>query len=89
MRAVEVALGDGVKRPTAAELDNAAAARTSIVAARAIAAGETLTADNLTPSARAPACRRCAGTTSSAWPPRAPTRPTTPSRSRCRDEPLP
>lgn len=48
MRAVEVALGDGVKRPTAAELDNAAAARTSIVAARAIAPGETLTADNLT-----------------------------------------
>ena len=48
MRAVELALGDGVKRPTAAELDNAAAARTSIVAARAIARGETLTADNLT-----------------------------------------
>jgi len=48
VRAVGVALGDGVKRPTAAELDNAAAARTSIVAARVIAPGETLTADNLT-----------------------------------------
>jgi N,N'-diacetyllegionaminate synthase len=48
LRAVEIALGDGVKRPTAAELENAAAARKSIVAARAIAAGETLTADNLT-----------------------------------------
>jgi N,N'-diacetyllegionaminate synthase len=48
LRAVEIALGDGVKRPTAGELENAAAARKSIVAARAIAAGETLTADNLT-----------------------------------------
>lgn len=48
LRAVELALGDGVKRPTAAELENAAVARKSIVAARAIAAGETLTADNLT-----------------------------------------
>jgi len=47
LRALEVALGDGVKRPTAAELENAAAARKSIVAARAIAAGETLAADDL------------------------------------------
>ncbi len=47
LRALEVALGDGVKRPTAAELENAAAARKSIVAARAIAAGETLTAGAL------------------------------------------
>jgi sialic acid synthase SpsE len=48
LRAVELALGDGVKRPTAAELENATVARKSIVAARTIAAGETLTADNLT-----------------------------------------
>ena len=48
LRDVEIALGDGVKRPTDAELDNAAAARKSIVAARAIAAGETFTADDLT-----------------------------------------
>ena len=48
LRAVELALGDGVKRPTAAELGNVAAARKSIVAARDIAAGETLTTDNLT-----------------------------------------
>ena len=47
LRTLEVALGDGVKRPTAAELENTAAARKSIVAARAIAAGETLTADAL------------------------------------------
>jgi len=48
VRTVEAALGDGVKRPTAAELDNAAAARTSIVAARTIAAGEPFTTGNLT-----------------------------------------
>ncbi len=47
LRDLEVALGDGVKRPTAAELENAAAARKSIVAARAIAAGETFTAGAL------------------------------------------
>jgi N,N'-diacetyllegionaminate synthase len=47
VRVVESALGDGVKRPSAGELENMAAARKSIVAARAIAAGETLSADNL------------------------------------------
>lgn len=40
IRAVEAAIGDGVKRPTAAELKVAAVARRSIVARRALAAGE-------------------------------------------------
>ncbi len=48
IREVEVALGDGVKRPAPNELENRAIVRKSIVAARAIAAGETFTADNLT-----------------------------------------
>ena len=48
VRAGELALGDGIKRPTAGELENTAAARKSIVAARRIVAGDTLTTDNLT-----------------------------------------
>lgn len=40
IREVEVALGDGAKRPTAAELANLTGMRRSIVAARTIAAGE-------------------------------------------------
>ena len=47
IRDVEAALGDGVKRPSRAELANAAVARKSIVAAREIARGEVLTADDL------------------------------------------
>jgi N,N'-diacetyllegionaminate synthase len=47
VRLVEAALGDGVKAPTAGELENIPAARKSIVAARAIAAGATLGADDL------------------------------------------
>jgi len=47
IRRVEVALGDGRKRPTPSELPNRAVARKSIVAARPIAKGEILTADNL------------------------------------------
>ena len=47
VRAVEDALGDGVKRPNPAEIENAAAARKSIVAARDIAAGEPFTPENL------------------------------------------
>jgi len=43
IRIVESALGDGRKRPAAAEAGTAAAARRSLVAARDIAAGETLT----------------------------------------------
>lgn len=42
IRDVERALGDGVKRPTAAEWKNREVARKSLVAARAIAAGEKL-----------------------------------------------
>jgi len=47
VRNVEAALGDGVKQPTLGELRNRPAARKSIVAARAITAGETFSADNL------------------------------------------
>jgi N,N'-diacetyllegionaminate synthase len=48
IRNVELALGDGVKRATASELRNRPIGRKSIVAARAIAAGEVLSAENLT-----------------------------------------
>lgn len=47
VRNIERALGDGVKRPTPAELTNKPAARKSLVAARAIHAGEVLTPANL------------------------------------------
>lgn len=47
IRAIESALGDGQKRPTASEADVAAAARRSIVAAVDIPAGATLTDDLL------------------------------------------
>ena len=48
VRHVEAALGDGRKHVTASEAPNRPIARKSIVAARAIAAGEVFTADNLT-----------------------------------------
>lgn len=48
IRNVEAALGDGVKRPTEAELRIRAVVRKSIVAAREIAADEIFTKDNLT-----------------------------------------
>lgn len=48
IRAVEAALGDGVKRMTAVEAHNKPVARKSIVAARAIAQGELFSAQNLT-----------------------------------------
>ncbi|WP_337996591.1 N-acetylneuraminate synthase [Oleispirillum naphthae] len=51
IREVEAALGDGVKRPVAAEIGNRAVVRKSLVAARPIAAGETLSAETL-------ACKR-------------------------------
>jgi N-acetylneuraminate synthase/N,N'-diacetyllegionaminate synthase len=47
VREIETALGDGVKRPTAAELANAAAARRSLHAARRLAAGHVLQAADL------------------------------------------
>lgn len=47
IRHIERALGDGIKRPSASELKNKPIARKSIVARRAIAAGEVFSADNL------------------------------------------
>ena len=48
VRHVEAAIGDGRKHVTASEAPNKPMARKSIVAARAIHAGEVFTADNLT-----------------------------------------
>jgi len=48
IRHVEAALGDGIKRPSRSELRNRPIARKSLVARRAIRAGEPFTADNLT-----------------------------------------
>jgi len=47
IRNVEVALGDGVKRPSASELKNKPIARKSLVAIRAIKAGDVFSADNI------------------------------------------
>lgn len=47
IRRVEAALGDGVKRPAESERKNMSVARKSLVAARAIAAGEMFGPDNL------------------------------------------
>lgn len=48
IRNIEVALGDGIKRPSLSELKNKPVARKSLVAARDIKAGERFTVDNLT-----------------------------------------
>lgn len=48
IRQVERAMGDGLKRPAASERATMAVARKSIVARRAIAAGECFSAENLT-----------------------------------------
>lgn len=48
VRAVEAALGDGIKRAAASERANRHVARKSLVAAREIARGEPFTVDNLT-----------------------------------------
>lgn len=48
IRNVEVALGDGEKKPTLSEIPNIAVARKSIVAAKKISAGEVFTEENLT-----------------------------------------
>jgi len=48
IRAIEQALGDGIKRPTMSELANLPVARKSIVASRAIKAGEQYSVDNIT-----------------------------------------
>ncbi|MBN8444763.1 MAG: N-acetylneuraminate synthase [Gammaproteobacteria bacterium] len=47
IRAVELTLGDGIKGPRPSEIKNKAAARKSIVAARDIAEGQIITADDL------------------------------------------
>jgi N,N'-diacetyllegionaminate synthase len=47
IRNVEVALGDGVKRPSARELKNKPIARRSLVAIAAIRAGEAFSAENI------------------------------------------
>lgn len=48
IRTVEAALGDGIKKPSRRERENAEVARKSIVAARNIARGERFTEENLT-----------------------------------------
>jgi N,N'-diacetyllegionaminate synthase len=48
IRNIEVALGDGIKRMTPSEARNKSVARKSLVAYRAIKAGETFSAENLT-----------------------------------------
>ena len=48
IRAIEQALGDGIKRPTSSERANLPIVRKSIVAARAIQAGEPFSGDNIT-----------------------------------------
>jgi N,N'-diacetyllegionaminate synthase len=47
IRAVESAIGDGIKRPAASEQSTAAVARRSIVAVRDLAAGALVTADDV------------------------------------------
>lgn len=47
IRMVESALGNGIKGPTASEVKNKAIARKSLVAAKSIQAGETITAQHL------------------------------------------
>ena len=48
IRNIEAALGDGVKRLTSSEARNKPVARKSLVANRAIKAGEVFTAENIT-----------------------------------------
>jgi N,N'-diacetyllegionaminate synthase len=48
IRNIEVAMGDGVKKPSDSELKNIQIARKSIVAMTAISKGEVFTSDNLT-----------------------------------------
>lgn len=48
IRNIEVALGDGIKKPSASELKNKPIARKSLVAAKNIEAGELFSPDNLT-----------------------------------------
>ena len=47
IRQIELALGNGIKQPTASELNNMAVARKSLVATREIKQGELFTEDNI------------------------------------------
>jgi N-acetylneuraminate synthase len=47
IREIEAAMGDGIKRPSPSEAKNLAAARKSLVVARAVRRGEILTEENL------------------------------------------
>jgi N,N'-diacetyllegionaminate synthase len=47
IRNVDLAMGDGIKRPSRSEIKNIVVARRSLVAARSIAAGEVFTEENL------------------------------------------
>jgi len=47
IRNIELAMGDGIKRPTTSELKNISIARKSIVASRIIKSGEIFTAENI------------------------------------------
>lgn len=48
IRNIELALGDCIKRPSPSEIKNKPIARKSLVAARAIRAGEPFTQENVT-----------------------------------------
>jgi N,N'-diacetyllegionaminate synthase len=48
IRNIELALGDGIKRPTPSEIRNKAAIRKSLVVSHAVKAGELFTPENLT-----------------------------------------
>ena len=48
IRNIEIALGNGIKKPSPSELKNKPIARKSIVAARNIRKGESFTTENLT-----------------------------------------
>ena len=48
IRSIEVALGDGIKRPTPSEAQNIPVVRKSIIASKSIQLGEVFTAKNLT-----------------------------------------
>ena len=48
IRNIEIALGDGIKRPTTSEAKNIPVARESIIASKAIQAGEIFKTENLT-----------------------------------------
>ena len=61
IRAIELALGDGIKRPTASEAANLPIVRKSLVSARAIQPGEVFTSDNIT------AKRPCTGISPIHW----------------------